>query len=87
MMDKVKKGIWLNFFHVSRKYVVFWDIKTQFVPHRKNYFSTIGHNLLLLCRIGVFTAATMKNTVFWDVKINFVPHRKHIKFPLQGITC
>jgi hypothetical protein len=34
--------------------VVFWDIKTQFLLHRKRFY--------------VFTAVTMKNAIFWDIK-------------------
>jgi hypothetical protein len=50
------------------KNAVFWDIKPQFVPHRKNITS------LLQCpaskcfvKFKDFTAVTMKNGVFWDV--------------------
>jgi hypothetical protein len=50
------------------KSAVFWDIKTQLVPHRRRITSTLkspaGECYL---RFEVFTAVTMKNTVFWDV--------------------
>jgi alpha-N-acetylglucosamine transferase len=30
---------------------VFWDIKTQFVPHRKHYFSATESSRIMLCKI------------------------------------
>jgi hypothetical protein len=36
------------------KNVVFRDIKTQFVPHRRQYFSATEPNLLMLCKIRGF---------------------------------
>jgi hypothetical protein len=36
---------------------------------------------ILVVRLDVFTAVTMKN-VFWDIKPQFVPHRRHITSPL-----
>jgi hypothetical protein len=38
---------------VSMKNVVFWDIKTQFVPHRKHVSAT-KHITLMLCKISSF---------------------------------
>jgi hypothetical protein len=32
------------------KNVVFWDIKTLFVPHRKHYVSAIELSQLMLCK-------------------------------------
>jgi hypothetical protein len=58
------------------KNAIFWDIKAQFVPHRKHYVSATDLSRLMLSKIGGFTAVTMKN-VFWDIKAQFVPHRKH----------
>jgi hypothetical protein len=50
------------------KNAAFWDIKTQFVPHRKHITSPIqspaGFCYVIL---GFFTAVTMKNAVLWDV--------------------
>jgi hypothetical protein len=69
----------------TMKNVVFWDIKTQFVLHRRHITS-----LLLspagqcYARFEVFTAATMKDTVFLDIKTQFVPHRRHITSPLES---
>jgi hypothetical protein len=64
--------------------VVFWDIKTQFVLHRRNITSplqiTAGYCYV---RFEVFTAVTMKNAVFWDIKTQFLLHRRHITSPLQ----
>jgi hypothetical protein len=51
---------------VSIKNAVFWDIKTQFVSHRKHYVSATEPSRLML-RYEVFTAVTMKNVIFLDV--------------------
>jgi hypothetical protein len=47
------------------KNVVFWDIKTQFEPHRK-YIMSLLQNPGSYCyvRFEVFVAVTMKNSVF-----------------------
>jgi hypothetical protein len=69
------------------KNAVFWDIKTQFVPHRKHVTSLLqspagkGYG-----RFEVFTAVTMKNVVFWDIKTQVVSHRKHVTFLLQSLA-
>jgi hypothetical protein len=60
------------------KNVVFWDIKTQFVPHRRHYVSATEPSRLNYVRFEVVTAVSMKNALFWDIKIQFVPHRKHV---------
>jgi hypothetical protein len=39
---------------------------------------------ILIARLDVFMAVTMKNVVFWDIKTQFVLHRRHIKSPLQS---
>jgi hypothetical protein len=36
---------------VTMKNTVFWDIRTQFVPHRKHYVSATEPNRLILCKI------------------------------------
>jgi hypothetical protein len=36
--------------------------------HEAHSFSATEHSLLILCKIEVFTAATMNNAVFWNVK-------------------
>jgi hypothetical protein len=48
---------------------VFWDIKPQFLPHRKHITSPL-QNPAGKCpvRFEVFTAVTMKYVVFWDIK-------------------
>jgi hypothetical protein len=50
------------------KNAVLWDIKYQFIPHRKHITppqqSTAGKYYV---RFEVFTAVTMKNTVLWDI--------------------
>jgi hypothetical protein len=64
--------------------IVFWDIKTQFVPHRRQITSPLqfpaGKSYV---RFEVFTAVTVKNAIFWDIETQFVRHRRHITFPLQ----
>jgi hypothetical protein len=65
------------------KNTVFWDRKTQFVPHRKHVTSPLQSPTgLCYVRFEVFTTVTMKN-VFWDIKTQFVPHRKHVTSSLQ----
>jgi hypothetical protein len=39
---------------VTIKNVVFWDIKTKFVPHRKYYVSATEPSRLMLCKICGF---------------------------------
>jgi hypothetical protein len=47
---------------------VFWDIKTQFVLHRRHITSPIQSPVgYCHVRFEVFTAMTMKNAVVWDV--------------------
>jgi hypothetical protein len=67
------------------KNAVSWDIKTQFVHHRKHITSPLQSSVSqCYVRFEVFTAVTMKNAVSWDIKTQFVPHRKHITSPLQS---
>jgi hypothetical protein len=33
---------------------IFWEIRTQFVPHRKHYFSATEPSRLMLCKISGF---------------------------------
>jgi hypothetical protein len=50
------------------KNAIYWDIKTQFVPHRKHIISPLRSQAgECYVRFVIFTAVTMKNTVFWDV--------------------
>jgi hypothetical protein len=58
------------------KNVVVWDIKPQFVPHRR-YITSPLQSPAGKCyvRFEVFTAVTMNNAVFWIIKTQFVPHR------------
>jgi hypothetical protein len=50
------------------KNVVFWDIKTQFVLHRRHITSLLQISASLWdVRFEVFTTVTMKNGAFWDV--------------------
>jgi hypothetical protein len=67
------------------KNVVFWDIKPQFVPHRRHITSPLQSPAgWCYVRFEVFTEVTMKNIVFWDIKTQFVPHRRHITSPIWG---
>jgi hypothetical protein len=63
------------------KNVVFWDIKTQFVLHRRRItFRYRAQPVNAILRFEVFTVVAMKNVVFWDIKTQFVLHRRHITF-------
>jgi hypothetical protein len=76
-----------DFTPVTMKNAVFWDIKTQFVPHRRHITSLLqSPSGYCYVRFEVFTAVTMKNAVFWGIKTQFVPHRKHITSLLQSPT-
>jgi hypothetical protein len=67
------------------KKVVFWDIKTQFIPHRRHINSPLQKPATYCyVRFEVFTAVTMKNVVFWVIKTQFIPHRRHITSPPQS---
>jgi hypothetical protein len=64
---------------------VFWDIKTQFVLHRRHITSPLQSPASsCYVRFEVFKAVTMKNGIFWDIKTHFVLHRRHITSPLQS---
>jgi hypothetical protein len=70
------------------KNVVFRDIKTQFIPHRRHITSPLQSSAgKCYVRFEVFTAVTVKNVVFWDIKTQFIPHRRHITSPLQSSAC
>jgi hypothetical protein len=70
------------------KDAVFWDIQTQFVPHRIHIMSPLQSPASqCYVRFEVSTAVTMNNVVFWDIKTRFVPHRIHIMSPLQSPAC
>jgi hypothetical protein len=63
----------------------FWDIKTQFVIHKRHIMSPLQSPAgSCYVRFEVFTAVTVKNVVFWAIKTQFVLHRKHITSPLQS---
>jgi hypothetical protein len=67
------------------KNVVFWDIKPQFVPHRRHITSPLERPAsYCYVRSEVFTAVTMKNFVVWDIKTQSVPHMRHITSLLQS---
>jgi hypothetical protein len=48
------------------KEAVYWDIKTQFLPHRKHISATEPSREYYV-RFEVFTTVTVKNAVFWNV--------------------
>jgi hypothetical protein len=51
------------------KNVAFWDIKTQFVPHRRHITSSSQSSASeCYVRFEVFTAVTTRNAAFWDIK-------------------
>jgi hypothetical protein len=52
---------------VTKKNAIFWDIKKQFVPHRRHITSPLQSPADCYVRFEGFTAVTMKNAVFWDV--------------------
>jgi hypothetical protein len=63
---------------------VFWDIKTQFVPHRRHITALPQRPAgYFYVRFEAFTVVTMEKAVFWDMKTHFLPHRRHITFPLR----
>jgi hypothetical protein len=39
---------------ITMKNVAFWDIRSQFIPHRKHYMSATELSLLMLCKIWDF---------------------------------
>jgi hypothetical protein len=59
---------------VTMKNAIFWDIKSQFVPHRRHITSPLPS------KIWDF----MNNVAFWDIKTQFIPHRRHITSSLAG---
>jgi hypothetical protein len=72
---------------VTIKTIVFWDIKSQFIPHRKHITSALQSPAgQFYVRFEIFTAVTMKNAVFWDMKTQFIPHRKNSTSPLHNLV-
>jgi hypothetical protein len=70
------------------KNAVFWDIKTQFVFHKKHITSPLQSPAgSWYVNFQVLTAVTMKIVVIWDLITQFVSHRRHIKSPLQSPAC
>jgi hypothetical protein len=53
---------------VTMKNAVFWETKSQFIPHRKHITSLLQSPAgSCYVRFEVFTAVTMKNAAFWDI--------------------
>jgi hypothetical protein len=53
---------------VTMKNGIFWDIKPQFVLHRRHITSPLQSPASkCYVRFEVFTAVTMKNGIFWDI--------------------
>jgi hypothetical protein len=73
------------------KNVVFWDITTQFVLHRRHItFPLLSPASQYYVKFEVFTAVTMKNVVFWDIETQFVLRRRHYVLatdPSQLMLC
>jgi hypothetical protein len=66
------------------KNVVFWNIKPQFVLHRRHITSPLQSPAIeCYVRFEVFMAVTMKTAVLWHITTQFVLHRRHITSPLQ----
>jgi hypothetical protein len=68
------------------KGAVFWDIKIQFVPHRKHPVSTTEPNRLMLCEETVAVCCENRTEHTDTLCGQSVPHRKHITSPLQSPT-
>jgi hypothetical protein len=67
------------------KNVVSWDMKPQFVLHRRHITSPLQSPASkCYVRFEVFTAVTMKYVVSWDMKPQFVLHMRQITSPLQS---
>jgi hypothetical protein len=74
-----------NLTAVAMENDVFWDINTQFVPHRKHIISPLKSPAgYCYVRFKVLKAVTMKNAIFWDIKPQVLLHRKYITSPLQS---
>jgi hypothetical protein len=63
-----KRNVYIRFevfTAVTMNNAVFWEIKTQFVPHRRHITSPLQSSAgYCYVRCEVFTAVTMKNAVF-----------------------
>jgi hypothetical protein len=85
-----KKLVYIEFeifIAVTTKNAAFWNINTQFAPHRRHTTSLLQRPTgYFYVRFVVFTAVTLKNAFFWDMKLQFLPHRKHITSPLQSLA-
>jgi hypothetical protein len=70
---------------VTMKNGVFWDIKSQFLLHRRHIMSPLQSPACsFYVRFEFFMAVSMKNGVFWDIKSQFLLHRRHITSQLQS---
>jgi hypothetical protein len=59
------------------KNVVFWDIKTQFLPHMRNHFSATESSRLILCKILGFHGGDYEECRLLGNRTQFVPRRRH----------
>jgi hypothetical protein len=57
------------FMTVTMKNAAFWDIKTQFIPHRKHILSLL-YSPAGYVRFEVFTEVIMKKMAFFNIIIN-----------------
>jgi hypothetical protein len=69
---------------VTMKNFFFWDIKTQFIPHRR-HISAAEPSRLMLCK--VFTAVTMKHAVFRDINTSQETHYVSDTEPSRLMLC
>jgi hypothetical protein len=63
---------------VTMKNVVFWDIKTQFVLHRRHITYPLQSSQLILCKIWSFHGDHYEECRLLGYKTQFVLHRGHI---------
>jgi hypothetical protein len=62
---------------VTMKNVVFWDIKTQFLLHRRHVSATESSRLML-CKILGFHGSDYEERRLLGYKTQFVLHRRHV---------
>jgi hypothetical protein len=75
---------------VTMKNTVFWDIITQFVPHRRRITSPLqGPANYCFVRFEVFTVVTMKNVVFWNIKPSsyLTGDTLHLRYCVQPVNA
>jgi hypothetical protein len=67
------------------KTAAFWDIRLQFLPHRKYIAFPLQRTTgCFYKRFEVYTAVTMKTAAFLDIRNQYVPYRRYINSLLQS---